>query len=498
MLIISDIVLRWYQEEAKKRILKNIDNGVKKQLIMMATASGKTLTAAFTIKELLTQGKKIFFIVSGDKLVMQTYVAFKGQGIDCSVIKAGQERYYNEYSKVQIIMAQTYKARLNKIIDLHCDVAFVDEIHYMYEGNTMNAIFEKHADAFIVGLSATPIDFNGELLSGFDKYETNIVTIKQLQDEKMVARDRYFPAKPMDVSNVRVKNTGDYNDKDLEAVCNQSFIVDEVVESYLEHNEGYKGIVFAISIAHAERLRDSFLNHGIKCGLIHSKMKKFQISYWLDAHKTGRIQLLINVGMLIMGYDDVNIIDMIDAQPTLSERKQIQKWGRACRMDDEGLGFARIFDYAGNTERHHYWCMERIYTLNNGEAKEKVLAPVVCFNCFNVIYEKSNKCPYCEETLKEQQEAREREVKEYLKVKQVEEIIIQTGSAGAIEALTRLLGYNANTFYYTKVLPVRVASVGLDVFNSEVIRIVNYCRRKSYKPGYVVFKLADKMRGTNT
>lgn len=494
----SEITLRWYQEEAKKRILDNIKNNIKKQCIMMATASGKTLMAAFTIKELLAQGKKIFFIVSGDKLVMQTYKAFKGQGIDCSIIKAGQERYYNEYAKVQIIMAQTYKARLNKIMNLHCDVAFVDEIHYMYEGSTMNAIFERHADAFIIGLSATPIDGQGWLLPGFDKYETNIVTIKQLQDEKMVARDRYFPAKPMDVSTVRVKNTGDYNDKDLEAVCNQSFIVDEIVESYLEHNEGYKGIVFAVSIAHGERLRDSFLNHGIKCGLIHSKMKEFQINYWLESHKNGRIQLLINVGMLIMGYNDVNIIDMIDAQPTLSEKKQIQKWGRACRMDDDSLGFARIFDYSGNTERHGYWCMERIYTLNNGEAKEKVFAPVVCPFCFNVIYEKSNKCPYCEETLKEQQEAREREVKEYLKVKQVEEIIIQTGSAGAIESLTRLLGYNANTFYYTKVLPVRVASVDLDVFNSEVIRLANYCRRKAYKPYYVVAKLRDKMLPIST
>ena len=233
----SDITLRWYQIEAKKRILNNIDNGIKKQCIMMATASGKTLTAAFTIKELLQQGKKIFFIVSGDKLVMQTYKAFKSEGIDCSIIKSGLERYYNEYAKVQIIMAQTYKARLNKIMNLHCDIAFVDEIHYMYEGNTMNAIFERHANSFIVGLSATPIDFKGDLLPGFDKYELDIVTIKQLQDEKSVARDRYFPAKPMDVSTVRVKNTGDYNEKDLEEVCTQSFWFLQTLKGTRQYSE---------------------------------------------------------------------------------------------------------------------------------------------------------------------------------------------------------------------------------------------------------------------
>ena len=61
-------------------------------------------------------------------------------------------------------------------------------------------------------------------------------------------------------------------------------------------------------------------------------------------------------------------------------------------MDEEKLGFARIFDYAGNSgfDGHGYWCMERLYSVNNGQPKEVNFAPVVCHKCFNVIYEKSN------------------------------------------------------------------------------------------------------------
>ena len=91
-------------------------------------------------------------------------------------------------------------------------------------------------------------------------------------------------------------------------------------------------------------------------------------------------------------------------------------------------------------------------------------------------------------------EKKEREINDNLRVQEVKEIQALTGSTGAIEALTRLLGYNGNTFYYTKVLPVRVAAVDLDVFNSEVIRLANYCRRKGYKPMYVVYRLGDKMK----
>ena len=73
----SDIVLRWYQEEAKKRILNNIDNGIKKQLIELCTGSGKTFLAADTIKELVNvRKKKVFFIVANSALVMQTYKSF--------------------------------------------------------------------------------------------------------------------------------------------------------------------------------------------------------------------------------------------------------------------------------------------------------------------------------------------------------------------------------------------------------------------------------------
>ena len=88
----------------------------------------------------------------------------------------------------------------------------------------------------------------------------------------------------------------------------------------------------------------------------------------------------------------------------------------------------------------------------------------------------------------------EAEIKETERVEQVVEIKALTGSTGAIEALSKLLGYNGNTFYYTKVLPVRVATVDLDVFNSEVIRLANYCRRKGYKPYYVVARLGDKLK----
>jgi len=489
----SDIKLRDYQNDAKNRILTNIKNGVQKQLLEMPTSSGKTYMAASTISDIIAEGKKVFFIVADAPLVFQTYKAFKNIGLYPSILKAGSNRYFNEYADIQIVMAQTYKARMDKIPDLHADVVFCDEAHYMHDSNTMNKILERHPDAFIVGITGTPINEKGYLLSGYDKYELDIINIRELQRQKMVAIDRYFPATPMDVSNVRIKNTGEFNDKDLDETCNQSYITKDIVQGYLKFNEGHKAICFAINIDHAEKLRDEFLNAGIKAGVVHSKQKKFLNNYWFESHRKGRVQILVSVSSIIRGYDDVSIIDMIDCSPTNSLRKQIQKWGRCCRMDNLGIGYARIFDFGGNYNRFLAWSMPRMYSLDKAFEVRPEDKSIVCFNCFEPIYERTNKCPNCGVILTEQMEKKEREIKDNLRVQEIKEIQALTGSAGAIESLSRLLGYNGNTFYYTKILPVRVASVDLDVFNSEVIRLANYCRRKAYKPYYVVAKMREKM-----
>lgn len=487
------IQLRDYQEEAKRRILTNIKNGVKKQIIELCTGSGKTYMAASTIAELVKQGKKVFFIVADSPLVFQTYKAFQNMGLYPSILKSGSNKYFKEYASVQIIMAQTYKARLDKITNLHADVVFCDEAHFMHDSNTMNKILEQHSDAFIVGLTATPIDEKGYLLKGYDKYELDIVSIRELQRRKMLAIDRYFPAIPMDIEGVRVKNTGEFNEDDLDRKCNQSYIIKDVVQNYLKFNEGHKAICFAINIDHAERLKDEFLRNGITAGVVHSKQKKFLNDYWFEASKAGRIKVLVSVASIIKGYDDPEIIDMIDCQPTNSLRKQIQKWGRVCRMDKSGIGYARIFDFGGNYDRFLAWSMPRLYSLDKSFKVKPEDKSIVCPNCFEAIFERVKVCPHCGFKLYEQMQKKEREINEHLRIQEIKEIVSFSGADGAIEALTKLLGKNGNTFYYTKLLAVKPERIPLDTFNSEIIRIANYARRQKYNPYYVVHKIREKI-----
>lgn len=486
------MILRPYQKETVDLILGNIDKGISKQLINAPTGAGKTVIASEVVRLLVEQNKKVFFVVANEPLIMQTYNKFVGIGLFPSIIKAGMDKYYYPERKVQIIMIQSYSARVDKLPDLDPDVIIVDEVDFGFNGQMFKKLVEKHNNAQIVGLTGTPITFKGHLLPGFDFYH-EVITVRELQELGFLSKDKnYIPATP-DMANVRVMTTGEFNEKELDETCSQSYFINDIVETYKKVNCGYRGIVFAISIEHGEKLQEAFCKAGIKAGLIHSKMKKFQVDYWMDAHRNGRIQLLVNVGKLTRGFDDVEIIDCIMCRPTMSLALYLQMVGRAARLDSEGKHFFRHFDYAGNIERFGLWSEPRLYSPENEVKREIEFKPIVCPSCFSVIYEKTNICPECDFILKQQQEQREREIQDNLRAKEIIEIKSSTGSTGAIDALTNLLGRNGNTFYYTKLLSMKPDKIPTDTFNSEVIRLANYARRKQYNPNYVYYKMKEKM-----
>lgn len=488
--------LRPYQKKTVSIILENIRKGVKSQLINSPTGSGKTFISANVIKELNLMGLKVWFIVANEPLIKQTYNEFSKFNLQRSIIKSGMDKYFNPYAQNQIAMLQTLVKRLDKTENIKPDVLFFDEADFCSKGKMVQKIKETYPNTQIIGVTGTPTNHAGYLLKGFEFYH-EVISVKELQKLGFLSIDKNFVPLNPNLENVRVMSTGEFNEEDLDVACNQTYMINDIVETYKKVNCGYKGIVFAINVNHAERLQKAFCDAGIKAGLIHSKMKKFQRDYWLEAHKRGKIQLLVNVGILTRGYNDVDIIDCIFARPTNSLPLYLQSVGRLARLDTEGKHFFRHFDYAGNISRFGLWSESRLYSYDIEVKKEIEFRPIVCPSCFSVIYEKTNKCPECDFILKQQQEQREREIQDNLRAKAIIEIKSATGSIGAIDALTKLLGKNGNTFYYTKLLSMKPNSISDDTFNSEVIRVANYARRQHYNPNYVYYKIRDKLCLTN-
>lgn len=155
---------RYYQKEAIRAVCEQTAQGFRKHLLVMATGTGKTRTAA-SLTDVLSRGKwvtNILFLADRRELVKQAKGAFKDYLPDMSLCNL----CLNKDDRQARIVFSTYPTILNAIDNevsdegrqlftpAHFDLIVIDESH--------RSIFKKYRvifeyfDAILVGLTATP------------------------------------------------------------------------------------------------------------------------------------------------------------------------------------------------------------------------------------------------------------------------------------------------------------------------------------------------------
>ncbi|MCI9598627.1 MAG: DEAD/DEAH box helicase family protein [Firmicutes bacterium] len=155
---------RYYQKEAIRAVCDNISNGFRKNLLVMATGTGKTRTAS-SLTDVLSRGghiTNILFLADRTALVKQAKEDFKHYLPEMSLCNLCS----NKDDRSARIVFSTYPTMLNAIdgtkseagsrffTPAHFDLIIIDESH--------RSIFKKYRvifeyfDAILVGLTATP------------------------------------------------------------------------------------------------------------------------------------------------------------------------------------------------------------------------------------------------------------------------------------------------------------------------------------------------------
>lgn len=155
---------RYYQKEAIRAVCDNITKGYRKNLLVMATGTGKTRTASSLTDVLSRAGyvTNILFLADRTALVKQARDDFKSHLQDmslCNLLSGKDDRNAR-------VVFSTYPTMLNAIDDAktedgqklftpaHFDLIIIDESHRSIF-KKYRAIFE-YFDAVLVGLTATP------------------------------------------------------------------------------------------------------------------------------------------------------------------------------------------------------------------------------------------------------------------------------------------------------------------------------------------------------
>lgn len=137
----------------------------------------------------------------------------------------------------------------------------------------------------------------------------------------------------VDVSEVPIGASGDFVQQKLrEAVHRERRLVGNVVEHYLRHALGKRGITFAVDIESAIELAAAYRAAGVPAEVVSSKTPEPLRFSILRRFRAGEVLQLVNVDLLGEGVDVPGVYCVSMARHTASLQVFVQQLGRALRL----------------------------------------------------------------------------------------------------------------------------------------------------------------------
>ena len=339
-----------YQEDMVMRVqeaFKHHDS----VMVQMPTGTGKTYLLAALVGLFLKE--EVWVVAHRRELVSQ--------------IKDTLEKFFSSLKSTSIkVISIQWLSRHYGEMEEKPGLIVIDEAHHAL-AETYAEVMNAYPKAKKLGLTATPYRLNGK---GFtDLFDTLLCSWSM---ERFIAEGRlslydYYSIKPDSAAQLQIDSLqkrgadGDYQQKELNEVMDVKPSLKRLCLTFKEYVPGKKGIVYAISIQHAEHIAEFYRENGIKAVAISSKtplaerqelIERFKASSLLSSlnSTSDEIEVLVSVDLFSEGFDcpDVEFIQL--ARPTLSLAKYMQMVGRGLRVA-EGKEYCVILDNVGLYKR---------------------------------------------------------------------------------------------------------------------------------------------------
>ena len=256
----NDIQLFDYQEDMVKRVQEAFRHH-DSVMVQMPTGTGKTYLLAALVGLFLKE--EVWVVAHRRELVSQ--------------IKDTLEKFFSSLKSTSIkVISIQWLSRHYGEMEEKPGLIVIDEAHHAL-AETYAEVMNAYPKAKKLGLTATPYRLNGK---GFtDLFDTLLCSWSM---EKFIAEGRlslydYYSIKPDSAAQLLIDSLqkrgadGDYQQKELNEVMDVKPSLERLCLTIKEYVKGKKGIVYAISIQHAEHIAEFYRENGIKAVAISSK-----------------------------------------------------------------------------------------------------------------------------------------------------------------------------------------------------------------------------------
>lgn len=355
----SNISLRPYQQKLIDDVRDQFCHGFKRVVAVAPCGAGKTITTGWMIREALKRGKRSVFFVHRHELIEQTSIAFSSLDIPHGIIAAGIPMQPN--LPVQIASVQTLARRLKSVPPP--DFLICDECHHIL-ANTYKKIIDAYPNAFLLGVTATPLRMGGVTLR--DSFDSMVVSlsVNQLIELGNLTAFRYFaPKSDLKLDDLNSVH-GDFDNRELELRMDKSSITGDIVAYYRLHADGKKAICYCVNVNHSMHVAEAFNAAGIPAAHCDGETPAKLRAFIVNEFRKGKLRVLCNANLFGEGFDVPDCQAVILARPTKSLTLYIQQAMRPLRPDpDDPNKIAVIIDHAQNCIRHglpnaiHHWSL---------------------------------------------------------------------------------------------------------------------------------------------
>jgi len=374
--------LRPYQEAAVDTVLEAFEDNTS-VLIVLPTGTGKTVVFGHVIHR-LPGHERALVLAHREELIWQAVDKIHritGQHPDVEMADNHADARLLNRARVIVSSIQTQNARrgdayrMEKFDPRQFGLVVIDEAHHA-TADTYRRVIDYYRkgnpEVRVLGVTATPDRHDEEALGQvFDVCAYDYEIIDAIQDGWLTpVRQRIVHVEDLDFSAVRT-TAGDLNGKDLAAVMEYESVLHGIATPTLDLIGDRKTLVFAASVAHAERLCEIFNRHhdGIADWVCGKTPKQDRRALFRD-YAQGKFQILVNVGVATEGFDEPGIQCIIMARPTKSRALYAQMAGRGLRplpglvdphetaearqqvIADSAKPACEIIDFVGNAGRH--------------------------------------------------------------------------------------------------------------------------------------------------
>lgn len=371
-----------FQKVILDKLAHERSEGRRRNLVVAATGTGKTVIAALDYRRLCQElgGRpRLLFVAHRQEILQQALDTYRQVLRDPhfgAVLYGGQEPGSREHLFATIHSLNS-RALLTTLGPDYWRIVVIDECHHI-AAETFAAFAEAAQPEFLVGLTATPERSDGDSISRFFNSRPDGAPAAELRlwealDQQLLAPFEYYAiSDPTDFTGIPWgRPTQEKQALNIAVLQDErrARLIQDAVRLYVSDISQMRALGFCVSVEHAKMMANRFNQAGIPAMVAHGGMPDDERQQVRRRLQTGEVLAVFSCDLYNEGIDLPWVNTVLLLRPTDSPVVFAQQLGRGLRLW-EGKSSCLVLDFIGQYGQEYRF--ERLWRGLAGLSKREI------------------------------------------------------------------------------------------------------------------------------